>query len=289
MTTTAPPTHERREAADLTQVTFHETTEVFPETSRQALVTHSLLQTQRLLRRWTRDPFTMLQAIVYPALMLIMFNAVLGISVTRATGINSVYGYAPMIALVGAMFGSIASGMQLKMEWRKGLLSRFWILPVHRASGLVSRLLAESVRIMLTTVLILLVGVALGFRFNQGVLAGIALLFVPLLMGIGFATMVTALSVTSAKLPLVELLSLICSLLMFFNSGFVPTAAYPTWLQGFVENQPMSTAIDAMKGLSLGGPVAEPLIKTALWSVGAIALFTWPAIRGYRKAAGTPA
>lgn len=287
--TTATPTHERRETQDLTQVTFHETTEVYPESSRQALVTHSLLQTQRLLRRWTRDPFTMLQAIVYPSIMLIMFNAVLGISVTRATGINSVYGYAPMLTLVGAMFGSIASGIQLKTEWRKGLLSRFWILPVHRASGLVSRLMAEAVRIMLTTVLILFVGFLLGFRFNQGVLAGIALFFIPLLMGMGFATMVTALSVSSAKLPLVELLSLVCSLLMFFNSGFVPTAAYPTWLQGFVKNQPMSTAIDAMKGLSLGGPVAEPLIKTVLWSLGAVAVFAWPAIRGYRKAAGTPA
>lgn len=285
---TATPTHERRDDAAITQVAFHETTEVHPENSRTALVAHSLLQTQRLLRRWTRDPFTMLQAVVYPALMLIMFNAVLGISVTKATGVNSVYGYAPMIMLVGAMFGSIASGIGLKTEWREGLLSRFWILPVHRASGLVSRLMAEAVRIMLTSVLILLVGVVLGFRFNEGPLAGIALLFVPLLMGIGFATMVTALAVTSAKLPLVELLSLVCTLLMFFNSGFVPTAAYPTWLQGFVANQPMSTAIDAMKGLSLGGPVAEPLIKTTLWSIGMIAVFAWPAIRGYRKAAGTP-
>lgn len=285
---TATPTQERREETPLTEITFHETTEAFPEDSRQALVTHSMLQTQRLLMRWVRDPITMLQAIGYPALMLIMFNAVLGISVTKATGVNAVYGYAPMIALVGSMFGSIASGMELKEEWRNGLLARFWILPVHRASGMISRLLSESVRILLTTVLILIVGVLLGFRFNQGPLAALALILVPLLMGIGFATMVTALSVNSAKLPLVEILSLFSSLLMFFNSGFVPTAAYPTWLQGFVENQPMSTAIDAMKGLSLGGPVAEPLIKTTLWSLGMMAAFAWPAIRGYRRAAGTP-
>lgn len=285
---TAAPTQERREESQLTVVTFHETTEVYPEDSRQALVSHSLLQTQRLLTRWLRDPFTMLQAIGYPALMLIMFNAVLGISVTRATGINAVYGYVPMIALVGSMFGSIASGMQLKEEWRRGLLARFWILPVHRASGMISRLIAEAVRILLTTVLIVIVGFALGFRFNQGPLAAFALIGVPLLMGLGFATMVTALSVSSAKLPLVEILSLISSLLMFFNSGFVPTAAYPAWLQGFVGNQPMSTAIDAMKGLSLGGPVAEPLIKTTLWSLAMIVFFAWPAIRGYRKAAGTP-
>ncbi|MFD1814799.1 ABC transporter permease [Rhodococcus gannanensis] len=285
---TTAPTHERRAEGALTDVTFVPTTEAYPEDSRQAMVTHSLLQAKRLMTRWMRDPFTMLQAIGYPAIMLLMFNAVLGTSVTKATGIPSVYGYAPMIALVGSMFGSMASGMELKMEWKRGLLSRFWVLPVHRASGLISRLISEAVRIMLTTVLIIAVGMLLGFRFGQGPIAGLALMCVPLLMGLGFATMVTALAVNSAKAPLVELLSLVCTLLMFFNSGFVPTAAYPTWLQGFVENQPMSTAIDAMRGLSLGGPVAEPLIKTVLWSVGAIVLFAWPAIRGYRKAAGTP-
>jgi ABC-2 type transport system permease protein len=186
------------------------------------------------------------------------------------------------------MFGSIASGMGLKEEWRKGLLARFWILPMHRAAGITSRLLAESVRILVTTVLLVGVGFLLGFRFTQGPLAGLGMLLVPLLMGVGFATLVTALAVSSAKLPLVELLSLVCTLLMFFNSGFVPTMAYPVWLQGFVENQPMSTAIDAMRGLSLGGPVAEPLIKTALWSLAAIGIFGWPAVRGYRRAAGNP-
>ncbi|MCQ4120180.1 ABC transporter permease [Rhodococcus tibetensis] len=272
-----------------TRVTFPAVTKPHPENSASALVVHSLLQTKRLLVRWARDPGTMIQAIVYPALMLIMFWAVLGISITKATGMNSLYGTVPMITLVGAMFGSIAGGLSLKKEWANGLLSRFWVLPVHRASPLVSRLLAECVRISLTTVLIVAVGCALGFRFDQGVLAGVGLMLLPLLFGVSFATMVTALAVNSTKAPLVELLSLLCTLLLFFNSGFVPTAAYPTWLQSFVENQPMSCAIDAMKGLSMGGPVAEPLIKTIAWSIGGLIVFTYPAVRGYRRAAGTPA
>ncbi|MFZ2173553.1 MAG: ABC transporter permease [Rhodococcus sp. (in: high G+C Gram-positive bacteria)] len=272
-----------------TRVTFPQVIDPHPENSPAALVSHSLLQTRRLLLRWARDPYTMLQAILYPSLMLIMFWAVLGISITEATGVNSIFGTVPMITLVGAMFGSIAGGLSLKKEWSDGLLSRFWVLPVHRASGLISRLLAECVRIMLTTVCIIAVGFPLGFRFDQGILAGIALMFLPLLFGVSFATLVTALAVNSAKAPLVEILSLLCTLLLFFNSGFVPTAAYPTWLQPFVENQPMSCAIDAMKGLSMGGPVAEPLMKAVAWSVGAIVIFTYPAVSGYRRAAGSPA
>ncbi|MEV0945817.1 ABC transporter permease [Rhodococcus sp. NPDC049939] len=276
-------------SATSTRVTFPEVAEPHPETSRAALYSHSLLQTKRLLLRWTRDPFTIIQAIVYPALMLVMFWAVLGISITNATGVNSIFGTVPMITLVGAMFGSIAGGLSLKQEWKDGLLSRFWVLPVHRASGLLSRLMAEAVRITITTVLIIAVGFALGFRFDQGILAGIALMLVPLMYGMSFATMVTALAVNAAKAPLVELLSLLSTLMLFFNSGFVPTGAYPTWLQSIVENQPMSCAIDAMKGLSMGGPVADPLIKAIAWSVAGFLIFAYPAIRGYRRAAGTPA
>jgi len=125
----------------------------------------------------------------------------------------------------------------------------------------------------------------LGFRFNQGPLAAVALLVLPIVFGIGFAMMVTALATVADNLPLVEIVSISCTLLMFFNSGFVPVMAYPKWLQPVVAEQPMSVAIDAMKGLSLGGPVAEPLLKTLAWSFGMVVVFVYPAILGYRRAA----
>ena len=47
--------------------------------------------------------------------------------------------------------------------------------------------------------MIFAVGVALGFRFTQGPLAAIALFTIPVLYGLGFSTMVTALAVYTAK------------------------------------------------------------------------------------------
>lgn len=283
-----PPQPPALEATPEPSLTFPEVDDPRAENSARAFFIDTAAQTQRLLLRWVRDPSTIVQAVIYPAVMLLMLWSVLGISITKATGTPSIYGSAPMMMILGAMFGAVASGLSLRQEWMSGLLSRFWVLPVHRASSMASRLLAEALRIMMTTILILLVGFALGFRFDQGLVPGLLMLLIPLLFGLGFATMVTALSVASAKVPLVELLSLFVTLLMFFNSGFVPASAYPRWLQSFVENQPMSCAIDAMRGLTLGGPVAEPLTKALIWSIGAIALFAYPAVRGYRRAAGTP-
>ena len=62
---------------------------------------------------------------MYPAFMLLMFRVVLGNSISAATGQASIFGTVPLIILVGAMFGSIASAVGLKGEQASGLLSRF--------------------------------------------------------------------------------------------------------------------------------------------------------------------
>lgn len=257
------------------------------ESSLRVWASHSLIQCKRLLMVWMRDPTTTIQTLVYPALTLLMFRVVLGDSITAATGRPSVYGTVPMITLVAAMTGAMVSALGFKAEKATGLLGRFWTMPVHRAAGLTARLLAEAIRVLITTLFVIAVGYSIGFRFDQGPLAAVALIGIPVLFGMGFAVFVTALATLTEGVLLVNAVSIVTTLLMFFNSGFVPILAYPTWLQSAVANQPMSCAIEAMKGLSYGGPVAEPLLDTVLWVVGVIVVFGYPAVRGYRRAAET--
>ncbi|WP_040804187.1 ABC transporter permease [Nocardia concava] len=259
------------------------------ESALSIWVEQSLIQCKRLLTGWMRDTSTTIQTLIYPAATLIMFRIVLGDSIARFTGIPAIYGYVPLVMLVAAMSGSIVSALGFKGEKATGLLGRFYTMPVHRAAGLTGRLLAEAVRVLITSLFVLVVGIALGFRFWYGPAASIAMIAIPVLFAIGFAVMITALATLTEGVLLVAVIGIVNTLLMFFNSGFVPVNAYPTWLQKTVENQPMSTAIDAMKGLSLDGPIATPLLKTLAWTIGMIVVFAYPAIRGYRRAAETGA
>ncbi|MEK8072436.1 ABC transporter permease [Rhodococcoides navarretei] len=273
--------------ARVSNLTFPEPNMALREGSIRALWTHSLIQAKRLLMRWMRDPSTMIQALLYPALMLVMFRVVLGNSISAATGSPAIYGQVPMIALVGAMFGSIVSAVGLKGERKSGLLSRFWTTPTHRAAGLLGRMIAEAVRVLVTTIVITCAGVALGFRFTQGVPAGILLILLPVVFGIGFAVMITFLATVAGDAPLVEVVSIFATLLMFFNAGFVPVLAYPPWLQPVVAAQPMSVAVNAMRNLAMGGPVLTPVLQTLAWSLGMAVVFLIPAIRGYKKASSS--
>jgi ABC-2 type transport system permease protein len=255
------------------------------ERAASAWLRHSLIQCKRLLLAWTRDPATTVQTLIYPAMTLLMLRVVLGDSISHATGMPSIYGTVPMSTLVAAMSGAVVSGLGFKKEQFTGLLGRFATMPIHRAAGLTGRLLAEAIRVLTTTLFVIGVGICIGFRFWNGPLAALAMIALPILFGVAFAVLVTALATISEGVLLVNIVGIANTLLMFFNSGFVPTWVYPSWLQPIVANQPMSTAIDAMRGLCWDGPIATPLLKTLAWTVATIVLFSYPAIRGYRRAA----
>lgn len=257
-----------------------------PEGSPKSWYTQSLVLARRQLVVLLRDRATVLQILLIPALTMIMFKVVLGDAVGKATGQDSAYGTVPLVILVSAMFGSIAAGVRLNLERGTGLLGRLYVLPINRGADLTSRIICEIARITLTTAILLAAGTLIGFRFTQGPLAVLGILGVALMFGIAFSIFVLALAVNARPTaPIVPLLSLISSLLMFFNSGFSPLDAYPTWLQPIVEHQPMTPAIEVMRSFAAGGPITADLIAVFAWAAGLIILFTYPALRGYRKAA----
>ena len=254
------------------------------ENSPRRLVSHTWVLTARLLRRWIRDSHTLAESLVMPVVLLVTLNIVLGDGISQLTGHSALHSSVPLIAMVGAMSGSMVGGIGLMRERTGGLLSRLWVLPVHRASGLLSRLVAELIRIVATTAVIMCAGLVLGFRFRQGSLASVAWLFIPTVFGVAFTMVVITLALYAANTIVVEATEIVWGLLMFFSTGFVPLDQYPRWIQPAVQHQPMSYSIDAMRGLSLGGPVLAPVVAVLLWSAGLVAVFAVPMVIGFRRA-----
>ncbi|MGB8389835.1 ABC transporter permease, partial [Mycobacterium sp.] len=128
---------------------------VHAENSPRVLVPQTLLQIKRLLVRWRRDQTMVILTLVVPIFFLLTLNTVLGKRISDVTGHSALAGSVPMIAVVAAITGSSAGAVGLMRERVDGLLARLWVLPVHRASGGLSRLAAEAVRVFVTSALIL--------------------------------------------------------------------------------------------------------------------------------------
>ncbi|MCE5291307.1 MAG: ABC transporter permease [Nocardiaceae bacterium] len=260
-----------------------------PENSMRALIDHTMLQTIRILKRWRADWAALVQAFLFPCLMLLMFRVVLGNSIDATsviTGQRGIYGTAPMLCIIAAMSGASINAMLLHADRQAGLLSRFATMPIHRAADLLGRLIAEVIRIVITTALILTIAHFLGFRFERGWLAAVGTVAVVVGFGIAFVMVMTAGTALTQGPQIVQWLNVLTTLLLFFNTGFVPLMAYPTWLQDVVANQPLSCAIDSIRALTDSRYLIDPsipLAKTAAWSVGLFAISFMPAIVGYRR------
>lgn len=240
--------------------------------------------TARVLRRWGSDTATVAQSLLFPAGLLIALNIVLGDVIKAVTGHSALYGSVPLVSLIGATSGAIIVTVSLMRERDDGLLARLWVVPTNRASGLISRLIAEFIRIVAITAFVMCVGMLLGFRFTQGVPQALAWLVMPAVFGVAFSAVVMTIGLYAANTIVPQATEVIAAVLMFFSTGFVPLDQFPKWLRPFVEHQPYSYVVDAMRGLALGGPVLKPVLGTLLWSAGIAAVIAVPLAIGYRKA-----
>lgn len=254
------------------------------ENSPLRLITQVSVLTGRILRRWSRDPATVVQSLAMPAVFLVALDIVFGEAIEDVTGHSGLYGQVPLAALLGGMTGAIIGAIGVMREREVGLLSRLWVVPIHRGAGLLARLAADSIRIVVITLVVMCVGLALGFHFEQGLLAAVAWVFMPALFGVAFSAAVLTLALYASSTLVPQATDIVIAMLMFFSIGFVPLEQFPKWLQPVVEHQPASYTIKSMRGLSLGGPIAEPVLYTALWSAGIVAVCAVPLVLGYRKA-----
>ena len=208
---------------------------------------------RRNLLHVTSDPQQLIGMTVQPLMFLLLFVYVFG----GAIG-GSARGYLqfvlPGLLIQGIGFWAMQTAVGLNVDFQRGLIDRFRSLPIARSAVVAGRITADLARTGWGTLITVGVGVAFGFRLHGGV-AGCAAAFL-LIMPLTFA-----------------------------SSVFVPVATMPGWLQAFVRVNPVTVAADAARGLMLGGPVADPVLKAAAWIAGISIVFWALTLRRYRRRA----
>lgn len=252
---------------------------------RYPLISESAVFAGRLITRWRRHPLVPLQSLLFPTILLFVYSMLVSKSMTRLTGSDSIDVVVSMCALAGGMSGALASALSIPRERDSGLLSRFWLMPIHRASALTGTLAAEAARTLVATVFITAIGVLLGLRFQGGVAAAAVFVLIPVLWVTVYATIVIVVALRFQSRTLLTWLSTFSLGAVFGSSGVAPMELFPTWAQPFIRMQPMSPTIEAMRALARDGFEMRPLLWTFAWIIGVGVVAGTLAIRSYRTAA----
>jgi ABC transporter DrrB family efflux protein len=242
--------------------------------------------TRRNLLVWFRVPAYLFFTVIQPVIFVLMFRYVFG----GAIHVNVPGGYVsflmPGIIAQTAAFGCFGTAIALAQELQKGVIDRLRSMPMARSAVLTGRLVADTLRMTVTILVVVGVGYAVGFRFQNG--AGPAILMVVLAIVLGITCCViaafTGLAIKDEES--VQAFGLIWLFpLTFLSSAFVPIQSMPGWLQAFANNQPVTFVVNTMRALALGGPIEANLWKSIAWLAGIFIVFVPLAVRAYKRAA----
>lgn len=249
---------------------------------QHSLLVESWIFAGRLFAQWRRYPMVPLQALLFPTLLLIIYGLLVGKSMVRLTGNSGLDVLIPVCTLAGAMAGAVGAGLAVPYDRDSGLLTRLWIMPVHRTAALTGALLAEAVRTFAGSAVVVATGYAMGFRFSGSVLGLLVYLSISVVIVVVFATIVITLALHPQGRMILTWTNTLAMGLAF--ATLIPSDKVPALARPLVDYQPIAPAARAMRALSSGGEVWQPLLLTFLWVVVLGAIFVPMAVRGYRAA-----
>jgi oleandomycin transport system permease protein len=247
---------------------------------------HSLVLAKRNLIGVMRNPEALLDVTLQPMIFLAMFTFIFGGAVAHGSQHDYLQFLLPGVLAQTIAFGGAAIGVNLNTDIEKGVFDRFRSLPIARSAPLVGSVLADILRYSLLCVVTLGFGYVLGFRATTSVPE----VFAACLLAVAFALCLSWVSVFIGMIARTSgsvqgIVFLIMFPLTFASSTFVPISSMPDWLQSFVNVNPITHLIGAMRGLMLGGPVQSHLLWTFLWMGILLVVFVPLALRAYGRRA----
>ncbi len=246
-------------------------------------VADGLVLAKRNLVQIPRVPELLVFATIQPVMFVLLFRYVFGGAI-NVGGISYVDFLMAGIFVQTVAFGSMTTGVGLAEDLQKGLVDRFRSLPMSRSAVLTGRTIADLARNAFVVVVMLVVGLLVGFRPEAGPLGWAAAIGLLLLFSFAFSWIAATLALLVRSVEAVQQASFIWLFpLTFASSAFVQTDGMPGWLRAFADHQPLTQIIDTVRGLLLNQPVGSASWQALAWCIGILLVFVPLSVSLYRR------
>ena len=234
---------------------------------------------QRSLRHIVKNPDQLLSIAIQPVMFMLLFRYVFGGAIDTG-GVSYVNYLVAGILVQMAAFGATTTSLSVANDLSKGIIDRLKSLPIMSSAVLIGHVVADLVRNILSSAVLIGVAFLVGFRptatFGEWLLfVGILLLFT-----FAFSWISAILGLIAKSVEAVQWMGFVLVFpLTFASSAFVPTAGMPGPLRAFAENQPVTHVIETMRALMVGTPMGNHGWLAVVWNIAfiviAIPLAAW--------------
>lgn len=255
-------------------------------------VTDGLTLIGRELGRLRQEPGELIAALIFPAVMVVLFGYVFGSAIAVPGGGNYREYLMPGLFAMVTFTGTMAVTLRVATDASRGVMDRLRSMPVARSAVPFGQTGAEALHGLLAMTIMAAAGLLVGWRAHGGVWSTVEAFAL-------LALMRYALSWAGCYLGLVvkneqtadQLIPLVFPVTMLSNS-FVPTDGMPAVLRVIAEWNPVSALTAACRDLfgnpgapaqDVAWPLAHPVAATLGWAALLLLLFVPLSVRTYQR------
>ncbi|HEX5797263.1 MAG TPA: ABC transporter permease [Candidatus Saccharimonadales bacterium] len=224
-----------------------------------------------------------LSTVFMPIMFLLLFRYVFGGAI-NTPGVSYINFLFAGILVQTAGFGATYTAIGVTTDIRRGIIDRFKSLPMISSAVLVGHTVTDMVRNAISSIIMVLVGLLVGFRptasWSDWLLAfGILMLFT-----FAISWMSAIMGLLSKTIEGVQWITFVFIFpLTFISSAFVPTGSMPSALRAFAENQPVTHVIEAVRSLTVGTPMDNHGWLAVVWSLGLLVISYIVAVNMFKR------
>lgn len=235
-------------------------------------ITDSALLAKRSILHIIRSFDQIMSLIMFPIMFMLLNRYVLGGAIKTGEVSYANYLFAGILVQTLA-FGANYTTINLAVDMKEGIVDRFRSLPMNNAAVVVGHIISDLFRNIISGIIIVAVGFAIGFRPNAS-LGEWALVFaLSILFTLAISWLSAILGLLVKSLEAAQWMGFVVIFpLTFISSAFVPLETMPKALRVFAENQPLTHVIDSMRAWLVGTPLDNSGWISFVWCIAIIVI-----------------
>src|SRR5208283_701518 len=204
----------------------------------------------REIKVFTREKSRVVSSLVTPLLWIIVFGGGLGSAVSLG-GVNYQVFIFPGILAMSILFSSVFFGLYIVWDRKIDFFKEVLVAPLSRTTIFAGKMVGGSIDALLQGCAMLAFGLVLGINYTI-----LSVLFSFVFMFVLASALVSLGLIIGSNMESVEGFQLIISFLVFpmffFSGALFPLGNLPKYLLAFTILDPVTYAVDGLRGLLLG-------------------------------------
>lgn len=239
---------------------------------------------KRSLKHILRSPDTIMTVVITPVALLLMFVYILGGALeAQAGGVKYINFITPGIIIFTVISGIAYAAFRLNTDVQKGIINRFRTMPIAPSSILGGQAASSTLSNLFSSLVVLGVAFAAGFRTNAGLNEWLLFAGLLVLLTLAMTWMAVYFGIKASSVEGASSFSYLLMFLVFLSPSFVPTSSMTSVLRGFANNQPFTPIVETMRSLLTNGTAGSKAGLAFAWSAGILVVFYALSIQAYKK------